>query len=240
MKYWPKREKLRLTSASAPESGWVPAQVWDSGCGVCTVAGIRQFWQAVSRVKLQGRRAVSSLSSRGHLCNRAAVPTAGPLHAGSWMPCQGICTQWTLSLATDDGAHGGFCIRQTLVPPNPSLGSTHVSEGTPHPGGLCPVPSPVGAVFCVGFHESGGSEAQVAVTHINTFYSLKYYLWSTCCFAISFSFGKCFPLPFFLNTCFIYCCVCQCIFLCSSYVCILKHKWMMLVWGWAPWEAPLG
>lgn len=40
MKYWPKREKLCLTLAGAPESGWVPAQV----CGVLAV-GLHRGWE---------------------------------------------------------------------------------------------------------------------------------------------------------------------------------------------------
>lgn len=103
------------------------------------------------------------------------------------MSRQGVCTQWTVSLATDDGAHGGFCTRQTLVPPNPSPAAPPFQkEPPPQEGQSCPLSR--GAVFCVGFRGGGGSVALVAVTHINTFYSLKYYLCSTCCFAISFFF----------------------------------------------------
>lgn len=116
----------------------------------------RHFWQVVFSVKPQGCRAVSSLSSHGHLCGRRLFPQraavcrvlgvpSGHLHAvdthfsyGRWCP-------WRLLHKTDTG----------FSTPSPS--STHVSEGTPTPAGLCPAPSSVGAVFRAGSCGSGGS-----------------------------------------------------------------------------------
>lgn len=85
------------------------------------MAGIRQFWQAVSRVKPQGRRAVSSLSSRGQLCDRQLHPQRGRRTQGPGRPVRA-------------SAHSGRSVQLRMMVPWRLLHKTDTGSSKPQPG----------------------------------------------------------------------------------------------------------